>query len=494
MAYPLGTAKTQFCSTTGAPLAAGSVYHYVPGTTTPATTYQDINGTKANSNPVILDAAGRASIFGTGSYRQVVYDASNNLIYDQVTQVPSVSNLGALSNAGDTSTGRMTFPELTLNGSTGTTITPIGNPSLLAVSNVSGTTASATQSEILFSINYISNTGQGTTVSNSANKVALYTAIEATGASGNVWAFNPLLQIASGACALGGAQVAEFDLANNSGTDFGDTAGVAGMSQPAVFGIQVTGISTNKATAAIAVLGNLADLTSPMWNRGIAFANNSVSQVTIADYTSSATSIDIRGTHSGYGIDFFNGTCASGVIRIGNQNKIVARNAANNADYTILTTTAGDNVSLGSSSNSYVLSAANLGIAPSADNTQTCGQTAARWSAVWAVNGTIQTSDPTLKTDIKPVDPAQAVKLVQTLQPIRFKWKDGGGGKPGKRQHWGWNAENVRTVFAAAGEDFGGFVQAEDGSKHLRPDQLVPVLCAALQDALRRIEVLEARK
>ena len=42
--------------------------------------------------------------------------------------------------------------------------------------------------------------------------------------------------------------------------------------------------------------------------------------------------------------------------------------------------------------------------------------------------------------------------------------------------------------------DFGGYVKAEDGTQHLRPDQLIPVLWKALQEALQHIEALEAKK
>lgn len=38
-----------------------------------------------NTNPVVLDSRGEASIWGTGDYRQVVRDADGNLIWDRVT-------------------------------------------------------------------------------------------------------------------------------------------------------------------------------------------------------------------------------------------------------------------------------------------------------------------------------------------------------------------------------------------------------------------------
>lgn len=81
----LPNGQQQFCDANGAPLAGGSVYFYEPGTSTPKDTYQDSGLSVPNSNPVILNAAGRATIWGNGSFRQVVYDQFDNLIWDQVT-------------------------------------------------------------------------------------------------------------------------------------------------------------------------------------------------------------------------------------------------------------------------------------------------------------------------------------------------------------------------------------------------------------------------
>ena len=74
-----------FLDNNGVPLASGKVYFYVPGTTTLKNTYQDSGASVLNTNPVSLDAAGRAIIYGTGFYRQVVQDVNGNTIWDQLT-------------------------------------------------------------------------------------------------------------------------------------------------------------------------------------------------------------------------------------------------------------------------------------------------------------------------------------------------------------------------------------------------------------------------
>ena len=497
MALTLPPGKTTFFDDAGNPLAGGYAYHYIPGTSTPKNTYQDVDATIVNSNPVILDAAGSAVIFGTGAYRQVVTDSLGNQIWDQETQVATLSLLGAVAKAGDTMTGRLTVPGITSTQGTAETITPIGNPSLLSFNSISGTTASSTQDEFSMSVNFVSNNGAAATVPDSKNKVALYAAIRADAGSGNVWAFNPLLLINPGACTIGGAQIAEFDLANNSGTHFGDAGGFP--AQPAVFGMQITGISTNRATAAVAVLGNLGDLVSPMWNQGLIFASQSVRLTTIADYTNSETSIDLRGVHTGYGIDMAQGAFNSGAIRIDSQAKIVARNNALSANLTLLQTSVSDNIIIGDTAAPYVVAQAATGFVPSADNTMVCGVGGARWSAVWAVNGTIQTSDPREKTDIETLSGVPVGEIIDAIKPITFRWIEGGKDAdgnpvPGKRTHWGFSAEDVGTIAKRAGRDFGGFVKAEDGTLAIRPDQMIPILWEEMRHLRERVAQLEGRK
>jgi len=95
----LPNAKQTFLGQDGKPLSSGKVYFYVPATSTLKTTWIDADKTTANSNPVILDAAGRAIIYGDGEYRQVVRDRNNNLIWDQLTA--SAGSGGSSGATGD---------------------------------------------------------------------------------------------------------------------------------------------------------------------------------------------------------------------------------------------------------------------------------------------------------------------------------------------------------------------------------------------------------
>jgi len=53
---------------------------------------------------------------------------------------------------------------------------------------------------------------------------------------------------------------------------------------------------------------------------------------------------------------------------------------------------------------------------PAADNTYQTGSLGTRWTAVWAVNGTIQTSDERLKTEI--TDSVLASDFIKSLRPV----------------------------------------------------------------------------
>src|ERR1019366_6038525 len=85
----LPPAKTTFIDQNGKPLTGGTIDFYIPSTTVRKTTWQDSAESIPNTNPVKLDSAGRAITLGDGTYRQVVKDKNNNLIWDQITALPS---------------------------------------------------------------------------------------------------------------------------------------------------------------------------------------------------------------------------------------------------------------------------------------------------------------------------------------------------------------------------------------------------------------------
>ena len=91
----LPNAKTQFFNANGQPLAGGKVYFCVPNTScssistpSPKTTWQDAFEMTPNAQPVVLDSAGTAFIFGAGNYTEVLYDSAGNLIWSGFTYIP----------------------------------------------------------------------------------------------------------------------------------------------------------------------------------------------------------------------------------------------------------------------------------------------------------------------------------------------------------------------------------------------------------------------
>jgi len=91
MANILPEGKSQFVDGNGKPYAGGFVYFYIPSTTTFKNTWQDAAQTILNTNPIVLDGDGRAIIFGSGAYRQQLYDVNSNLVWDQLVYSPASS-------------------------------------------------------------------------------------------------------------------------------------------------------------------------------------------------------------------------------------------------------------------------------------------------------------------------------------------------------------------------------------------------------------------
>jgi len=99
----LQNGKQQWIDQNGLPLANGTVGFYAPGTLNPQATYQDQGGTIQNTNPITLDSRGQAIVWGTGTYRQIVKDASGVTIWDQIVDTPtggaSLSNTAGAGGA-----------------------------------------------------------------------------------------------------------------------------------------------------------------------------------------------------------------------------------------------------------------------------------------------------------------------------------------------------------------------------------------------------------
>ena len=84
----LNNGVQQFFGNDGNPLASGKVYFYEVGTSTFKDTYTSSAATIVNTNPITLNAGGKAptgGIYGTGLYRQLLKDKNGNVVWDAVT-------------------------------------------------------------------------------------------------------------------------------------------------------------------------------------------------------------------------------------------------------------------------------------------------------------------------------------------------------------------------------------------------------------------------
>jgi hypothetical protein len=106
----------QFFDDNGDPLAGGKVYTYSSGTDTAKATYTDSTAATTAANPVILDSAGRATMWGNGSYKFVVKTSADVTV--KTTDGITAFNVTPASNpayfqsfSGDASTVAFTTSE-----------------------------------------------------------------------------------------------------------------------------------------------------------------------------------------------------------------------------------------------------------------------------------------------------------------------------------------------------------------------------------------------
>ena len=141
------------------------------------------------------------------------------------------------------------------------------------------------------------------------------------------------------------------------------------------------------------------------------------------------------------------------------------------------------NVGIGTSTPTTALQVAGS-ITPSADNTDTLGNSTYRWNAVYATNGTIQTSDERLKSNIATLDAASSLSQILALTPISFKWKDP---TAGTSTNFGFVAQQVQGILP-------NIVSVGSDANHtlgLRYTEFIPVVVGAVQTIYHELVTLE---
>lgn len=137
-----------------------------------------------------------------------------------------------------------------------------------------------------------------------------------------------------------------------------------------------------------------------------------------------------------------------------------------------------------------------------------------KYKNIYAINGTIQTSDRTRKTDINNLETQKAQAFINGLTPVSYKMIDGTSG----RTHYGFIAQDIEelmNVLSMDSKDFAGFIKSpkkitkyedENGNKlkkpieeviegeydySLRYDEFIAPLIKVVQEQQKEIERLK---
>lgn len=138
-------------------------------------------------------------------------------------------------------------------------------------------------------------------------------------------------------------------------------------------------------------------------------------------------------------------------------------------------------------------------IIPATDNVGYIGESTKRWQAIYAVNGSIQTSDEREKTEIK--ETTLGLDFIKDLKPVSYKWIDGEQQNKGKdeREHQGLIAQQVAETVEKHGIDkntFGGLdiqkTEKYDDFHGMSYDQFIAPLIKAIQEQQAQIEALQS--
>ena len=132
--------------------------------------------------------------------------------------------------------------------------------------------------------------------------------------------------------------------------------------------------------------------------------------------------------------------------------------------------------------------------APIVDNKMRLGSPSCRWTTVYAINGTINTSDRNEKEKITELN-SKITDFVLKLKPVSYKFK------VGKRTHFGLIAQDVEETMTELGMtnmDFGGLCKdkkenSDEYTYGLRYDEFIAPLIYMVQKLQKEVEDLKGR-
>ena len=506
-------------------------YLYLKQGTTPYSTLTGSNSITADGTKYIFfsDAGssnGKIALFELGSL-------TNNT--NRTYTFPDASGTLALTSDIPSITGLVPYTGATANVNLGTF-----DLTADVITGATGSFASSGSSDT-FAINHSSGSGIALNITKGGNNEGLY--INKTSGSGNAATIIGTLNATT--LVKSGGTSSQFLMADGSvntsvlpsgaylpltgGTLTGALSGTSATfsSSVNVGGTTITdghllNIVGSSATSNIGIVLNKTNSTAQIW--GI----TNVGALTFYDYTASTERMRIT---SGGSVNIATSNPGSRALSVGGEFSI-GSNSSNtyeliafiNSSYARIGPTyqsGGSYVPLtfwtSDAERMRITSAGNT--QPGTDNAYSLGVSGTRWSAVWAANGTIQTSDEREKKDI--IDADLGLDFISKLRPVSFKWKVGQNivtsevvkdeeGNPildeegnektesvivpreGKRTHYGLIAQEVEELLD--GKDFGGFIHDEEtDTKGLRYDQFVPLLIKSIQELEAKIVTLESK-
>ena len=130
-------------------------------------------------------------------------------------------------------------------------------------------------------------------------------------------------------------------------------------------------------------------------------------------------------------------------------------------------------------------------VIPAADNAGYIGENSNRWIAVYAVNGSIQTSDKTEKNTI--VESDLGLNFVNKLKPVSYKWN---AKQLGNKTHYGLIAQDIEEAVKSEGKTLDDFaaVTKEDGvAMGLGYCELLSPLIKAVQELSAEVTTLKTK-
>ena len=127
-------------------------------------------------------------------------------------------------------------------------------------------------------------------------------------------------------------------------------------------------------------------------------------------------------------------------------------------------------------------------IRPASDNDHAIGTSIRRYTEIFAVNGSINTSDKTEKNNI--VESDLGLNFINKLKPVSYKWNKDDG-----KTHYGLIAQDIEETIANLGKtvaDFGAISKEKDSPMGLNYSQIISPLIKAVQELSSKVAALEA--